>query len=219
MIGTARGACALMVCAGFCTSAWGDDLTPAPWRFGPDTTFQHWDFSSGPGGGAPDGPGVNLFNPYGVPMMTPSLGAAWQPFFSGRNDVWALGGGGSLNFDVPNDQVTALHQKELWLQITFFSQATTPPPGVVVASAFGLFTPLGAPVLTPLPNGWFHELTRWTLPLCPGQERVTIFPSLAGTQVFIDQVVIDTQCAPVPSPASGALLLGAAGLLGWRRRR
>ena len=71
---------------------------------------------------------------------------------------------------------------------------------------------------TALPNGWTHELTQWTFPACPGVERVTIFPSLAGAQEFVDQVVIDTLCAPVPAPGAAALL-GIAGLVTLRRRR
>lgn len=209
-------AVAALVCASGVVRA--DDLTPPPWRFGPDTTFQHWDFSAGPGGGVPDAPGTNLFNPYGTPTMTPTSGTNWLPTAQGRNDVWLLGGGGSLQFDIPNELNTALHQKELWLQITFLQIAAVPPPAVTVASAFGAFTPLGTPSFTPLPNGWVHELSKWTLQLCPGVERVTISPALAGTQVVIDQVVIDTQCSPVPGPGAGVLLLGA-GVIAARRRR
>jgi hypothetical protein len=108
--------------------ALADDLTPPPWRFQPDTTFQHWDFSSGPTGGAPDGPGVNLFNPNGLPTLTPVGTATWQPTFAGRNNVWSVFTGGQLVFDVPNHN-NPLHQKELWLQITYFAPAPITSPG------------------------------------------------------------------------------------------
>src|SRR5436190_4836706 len=88
--------------AGAAAPAFADDLTPAPWRFGAGTTFEHWDFSAGPIGGPPDAPGTNLFNPYGTPIMTPTLGATWLPAASGRTNVWFLGGTSMLTFDVPN---------------------------------------------------------------------------------------------------------------------
>lgn len=193
-----------------------DDLTPPPWRFQPGTTFQHWDFSAGPGGGAPDAPGVNLFNPYGTPILTPGGGAGWLPSFGGRNDVWGLAsaaGLGSLAFDVPNTNVSQ-HQKDLWLQITYFGTA----PSWTVAGPTGVFGLTAGPITTPLANGWFHELTEWNVATCPPFERVSISPNTAGAVLFVDQVVIDTQCYPIPTPG-GAALLGLAGLSLLRRRR
>jgi hypothetical protein len=196
-------------------SALADDLTPPPWRFGPDTTFQHWDFSAGPIGGPPD---AGLFNPFGVPMMTPGGGAAFLPAFSGRSNVWSLGTG-SLNFDIPNDLMPPPHQKELWLQITFFAGAVgLVPPGISVTSPLGPFVPIAAPSYTMLPGGWVHQLTKWSLPACPGVERVTIFPQQPGLNQFIDQVVIDTNCFAVPGPGSAALL-AMGGMLALRRKR
>src|SRR5207245_1900199 len=157
-----------------------------------------------------------LNNIYGSPMMTPSAGTTWLPTFSGRSDVWALSGG-SLNFDIPNTGIQT-HQKELWLQVTFLSNAAVPPPSYVIASSSGTFTQIGGPFNTTLPNGWVHQLTQWGIAPCPVFERVTIFPSTAGTQSFIDQVVIDTQCIPTPSPGT-ASLLALAGLCAVRRRR
>jgi hypothetical protein len=192
-----------------------DDLFPAPWRFGPGTTVQHWDFSAGPGGGAPDA--LPLNNPYGPPNMSPSVGSSWLANFALRNDVWSLSGQGALSFDIPNTGNTA-HQKEVWMQVTYFALAPTPGPGYTVASTFtGLFTPLSSQS-TVLPNGWIHELTRWVAPVCPPFERISIFPGVPGTTVFIDQVVIDTLCAPIPAPGAAATL-ALGGLVAFRRRR
>lgn len=195
-------------------SALADDLFPPSWRFNPGTTVQHWDFSAGAGGGLPDA--LPLNNPYGTPNMVPPPPANFFPTFNGRNDVWSLSTGAGLNFDIPNTGV-ATHQKELWLQVTFFALAPGGPPGVTVGSTAGPFTQTASQI-TPLGNGWFHELSKWSTPICPLQERVAITPSLAGTVVFIDQVVIDTQCFPVPAPAASAPL-ALAGLLALRRRR
>ncbi|MCC6662004.1 MAG: hypothetical protein IT437_14100 [Phycisphaerales bacterium] len=203
------GAAVLVLAAG---TVYADDLTPPPWRFNPGTTVQHWDFSSGPIGFAPDAGPLN--NPFGNPIMTPGAGANWLPVFGGRNDVWAIAGS-SLNFDVPNTGNQA-NQKELWLQVTYFSAAPALNPNYVIGGASGPFTQFGSQV-TPLGNGWFHELSKWKVAPCPPAERVSILPSTAGAQMLIDQVVIDTRCA-VPAPGV-AVLLAMAGLAAVRRRR
>jgi hypothetical protein len=203
--------------AGAAAPAFADDLTPAPWRFGAGTTFEHWDFSAGPIGGPPDAPGTNLFNPYGTPIMTPTLGATWLPAASGRTNVWFLGGTSMLTFDVPNTANT-VNQKELWLQITFQPPAAGGFPSTTIGSPNGLFTLIGAPSYTALPNNWIHELTRWSIGSCPPFERVSISSGVPGAGMFVDQVVIDTRCFPVPAPGT-AMLLGAGALLAARRRR
>ena len=197
-------------------SALADDLTPPPWRFGPDTTFQHWDFSGGPAGGPPD---AGLFNPFGVPMLTPGAGTVWLPAFAGRGAVWDISTG-SLSFNVPNDPMPAPHVKELWLQVTFFAGAAGgPPPALSVTSPLGPFGMIAAPLLTPLGGGWVHQLTRWGITTgCPAFERVTISSGQPGLVQCIDQVVIDTRCFAIPGPGSAALL-GLGGLLALRRKR
>ncbi len=147
--------------------------------------------------------------------MSPVGAATWLPAFAGRNNVWDISNGG-LNFDVPNTGV-AIHQKDLWLQITFFGPAPTVNPALFVFSSSGTpFTLIGGPIDTPLANGWVHQLTQWHIPVCPQAEHVTIQP--LGVPLTVDQVVIDTECYAVPAPAA-ASLLGMSGLLALRRRR
>jgi len=203
---------ALAAAAGLTGSAMADDLTPPSWRFNPGTTVQHWDFSSGPTGFAPDA--LPLNNSYGSPLMNTGT-STWLPAFSGRNDVWDITSG-VLNFDIPNTGNTA-NQKNLWLQITFFGLAPVIGPGIVVSSGSGLFTQIGAPINTTLANGWNHQLTQWSLPTCPQMEHVTLSPGFTGAPMVIDQVVIDTQCI-IPAPGA-ASVLALAGIAAIRRRR
>lgn len=205
---------ALIVSAGLASTAMADDLSPPAWRFTPGSTVQHWDFSGGAGGGIPDAGPLN--NPFGVPVMVPTVGSNWLPFIAGRNHVWDITGG-ALQFDIPNTGNT-VNQKNIQIQVTYLGLAPTVGPGYVVASNFGLFTPVGAPIITALPGGWIHEVTNWNLGICPPFERISIFPSLAGVNMILDQVVIDTQCIPIPGPAT-ASLLALGGLCAIRRRR
>ncbi len=194
------------------TLALGDDLTPPPWRYGPDTTFQHWDFSSGAGGGAPDG--AAPFNPYGTPILTPSDPANFLPSFDPRKDVWAVNDFDPLHFFIPNDNEPENH-KELWLQVTFLSPAVL-HMGIAVSAPSGVFT-LASSQLTQLPDGWIHELAIYTIDGCPEYETIDLTPPILGTTVFVDQVVVDTRCFPVPAPAAATPMLAA--LLATRRRR
>ncbi len=203
--------CALLLTA---VPALADDLTPPPWRFGAGTTVQHWDFTAGPAGGLPDA--LPLFNPYGSPVFNPIGASTWVPTTFGRNDVWDISGGGFLSFRVPNTGVTA-HQKDIWLQVTFFSVAALPPPTYTIVAPVGGFTLLSSQV-TPLANGWYHELTKWNSPICPPFESIQINPGQVGAITLIDQVVIDTQCYQIPAP-SAAAPLALAGLVAFRRRR
>lgn len=208
-----RNACALSFVALFAGPTIADDLSPPPWRFNPGTTVQHWDFSAGPLGGPPDaGP---FFNPHGVPIMVPTTGTNWLPTFAGRNDLWDITGG-SLQFDIPNTGNSA-HLKNLQIQVTYFGLAPVIGPSYVVSGPNGLFTQVGGPTITSLANGWVHEVTTWTIAICPPFERITIAPGLVGTQMILDQVVIDTQCI-VPTPAT-ASLLALGGMCALRRRR
>ncbi len=212
-----RQAAALIPIFTLIAPALADDLTPPPFRFNPGTTVQHWDFSAGPAGGAPDALPYN--NPYGAgALFTPLAPATFLPTFMGRNDVWDLNsaaGGGGLNFFVPNTGVT-IHQKNLWLQITYWAPVPGGPLGVQVTSGSGLFTQLSS-TITPLPGGWYHELSVWNVPSCPQKEVVHLFPM--GTLAYVDQVVIDTECIPVPAPSAAATLALGAGVIMRRRRR
>ncbi|MCE9618643.1 MAG: hypothetical protein K8R92_01890 [Planctomycetes bacterium] len=208
---------ATLVLAAAITPAFADDLTPPTWRGSAGTTFQHWDFSAGPGGGAPDGlpPWIN---PNGTPILTPPAPFLWTPSIGGRNDVWGLTGPNAiLTFDIPNfNQPT--HQKDLVLQITYTDFTGAPPSiGTLVMGPSSFFTQVGASVQTFLPGGWVHEVSTWHLNTCPPFEHVQIFSTLVGSTTYVDQVVIDTRCYPVPTP--GALVLAGIGGLAGRRRR
>ncbi|MCE9619238.1 MAG: hypothetical protein K8R92_04950 [Planctomycetes bacterium] len=193
-----------------------DDLAPPTWRGGAGTTFQHWDFSAGPGGGAPDGlPPWNNAN--GIPNLTASGGPTnWLSSFAGRNDVWQVNANNILTFDIPNFGVQT-HQKDLVLQVTYFDLAPTIGIGQLVMGPNGFFTQVGSSVITSLGGGWVHEVSVWNASKCPPFEHVQITPPVPGTTSFVDQVVIDTRCYPVPTP--GALALAGIGGLISRRRR
>lgn len=215
----------VVIFTGVAGHAFGQDYAPPTWRGGPLTTYQQWDFSGGPGGGAPDV--VPFDNPYGTPTWSVSGSAAWLPVSpvpptpSAHPDVWALSNGATGQiagnnvpdrdfFDVPTGCKLAD------IGITYFG---TPPTVSVnpVAGGGDFTTTLDDTVTIPLADGW--TFTRYDFTLfaraTPTAEDADISAPAGGT-TFLDSVVFDTQI--VPEPGSAMILMALGGLLTTRRR-
>lgn len=199
----------LLACTPALTRA--DDLAPPPWRAGPLATFQDWDFSAGPDGGAPD---VAFANPIGAPFIIPTSPIAWLATSHGRDEVWTLSPTGGIDAIVPHD-VDLSRPADLWIQVTYWSDSPAPlAPAFSITSSFD--TALLADVATTtLADGWRHEVSRWTI------DRAASYHELRfrspGAPAFIDDLIIDVRTVPAPA-ASAALAAGlAAGAI--RRRR
>ena len=191
-----------------------DDLNPPPWRGLLGSTFQHWGFNQ-PSTGGPQLPDSgSLQNPnLGQPALFFPGNSGWTPTFQGRTGIVTLGPGVPITFRIPNFDGGPEMTKHIWLQRTWWSAL---PTAQVVLPTGAHITP-GFVNTVPLAGGWNHTTATWSLDHCPPMEDVTI-TNLTTSDVFLDQVVIDTIC--VPEPASMvALGLGAVALLRRRRPR
>lgn len=205
-----------------------DDLAPPTWRLGnPSATVQEWDFVA-PGGGLPDGStwgsgGPGFVNPFGPPVLVPTapwLPAFGPPFAGPRSGVYELPGpGADLLFEVPNHGHPG-GLKDIRVQISWLSPAVTGPAPFLDVTALGATFPMTPGGTVMMADGWMHSYYDITLPFCPSLETFKIFNPLTSGAFWIDQVVIDTICHPVPEPATMvALALGAAAFVARRRRR
>jgi hypothetical protein len=171
------------------------DLLPPPFRFGPGTTFQAWEFN-GPGLGAPDGD-CPPNNPYGPPSAT-GVGNVYlnvyPPNPPNLQGIQCLPLGASLLFDVPNVPDPTM-MKTIWVQVTFHPHMGS-DIDVTVDDGGGIVAPLTGMQDLPVPHhpAWIHRtLSFCFVNGCPPDVNV-IVASLIDN-VDIDQVIIDTSCA------------------------
>jgi hypothetical protein len=185
-------------------SAFADDVVPPAWRGQPGTTFGQWEFST-PDMNPPPEPG--FLYPWGLPTISiqPSFMGTWQPEYNGKQGVWPLAG--LITTTIPNRPL-ALDFKDIWVQLTWTPVGPYSRP-VVEESRFGV--PATVVAETPLPNGWYN--TAFLIHLTPNPDWETV--KVSGS-VYVDEMVIDTICAPEPASLA---LLAAGALVILRRRR
>jgi len=195
------------------TSAFADDLYPPSWRGQPGTTYQAWEFSTPNPITAPDV--VN--NPYGTPSAHayPGTSQNWIDQWGGRQGMWPLSG--TIEITIPNNPVPNPY-KDIWVQLTWAKQVQSSGPDVweMNSGVHGTLVQQTALSLTgyPSPNNyWYQSVYLIRLQPNPSWETVKI----DGT-IVVDEVVIDTICAPEPSSLL-VISFGLAGLAAWRRKR
>jgi hypothetical protein len=222
--------CAVLWALAVVSPALAGDIFPPPWPRDPNDpkkTFQCWTFPTPMIGGLPDPGWYNQHQHQGRgpsgprPIPGPTgTGPVWVPDFAGRAGVWCIPDGAMLEFDIPNWYMPPPFQKELWIQIKYFE--ILPIVDVLYPSVMGgtfpdLSRTAGLPIIdVPIgpTGGWRQGVWHVVLPFCPDFEvlKLTAPPM---TEVYIDQVCIDTWCVPAP----GAAALLALGLIGASRRR
>lgn len=218
---TIRSALALILIAG-ALPAFADDTFPPPWnRFQPNTTTQEWTFPDGNLPHAADNNGI-YWNPNGQPFQLDTYnegsGLTWLPTLAGRDGVYELHPSGSsgpsiLVFYIPNT-MTENPQKDVWAQITW--RVASGDPTVDLVPFGGSIPPTTVEDGTDLGGGWKHSTFSFTIIPNPSEEYFQIRNN-SNESIYIDQVVIDTQC--VPEPGSFAALGGLVTVVIFGRRR
>lgn len=202
------------------TVAFADDYNPPSWRLGnASATVQEWDFNTPSQPLAPDGNtwgsgGSGFVNPFGTPLMTTN--ASWAASIGTRNGIYQLTQPADvMSFDIPN-HFGSNDVKDIWIQVTFLDPTGGFPAVGIVSSSF---TGPATFVSSQATADGFTQAT-WSARFgpCPQNEVIQIAGHLPGAIVFVDQVVIDTICNPVPEPSSLAIL-GAGAIAVVRKRR
>jgi len=187
-----------------------DDLLPPPWRGQADTTFAQWGF----GDPSPSPAPCYETNPYGGSYLTvtPCGAVGWLQLWGGRDGVWPLSG--TIEAYIYNSPISNPY-KDIWVQLTWSPSAPGGIPVVQdlisgqVGSVVGQ-TQLEATNETPLYDHWYHTTYLIHIEPNPYMENVKI-----SGDINVDQLVIDTICAPEP----GVVALLSVGAMAMIRRR
>jgi hypothetical protein len=226
----------LIISIAFAGSAAADDIFVPKWRDGHNTVYAEWDSWIPTESYAPD---YYVSNP---PLQDAPIayayGAGYLSSFAGRDHVMEMWTDDGLEFEIPNyDNDNPL--KRVRLQITYYDAYAEP----YVPFGFNVWTYLHHGTLfypadeTTFVGSYAHE-DDWTTAAYefeiipnPGWEVIGLkfYDYVGGFEgfgspngpvpgVFIDQVVIDTQCA-VPVPAAIWLFgTGVVCLMSFRRK-
>jgi hypothetical protein len=193
------------------------DLMAPTWRGQEGTTHQEWRFDT------PANPAVPevISNQYGSAVAAISvggMGSGWLdqlPAMGTQTGYWDISGqGGAIVIDIDNRPVP-LAYKEIWIQVTYYKDLTQAPlvdvPGAARLGGQSLLVENAPPI-----GAWMLDQSIWRLEPNPPHEQIVILPHGDGS--VIDQIVVDTICAPEPASLAGLVLAGTA-VFGPRRRR
>ena len=197
--------------------AFSHDVIQPDWRGLDGTTHQIWEFTTS---GNPVLPDVDN-NPYGDPTATITvglLGEGWLETlgFGSQTGLWDLGdGGGQIVLDIPN-RPEPLPYKEIRIQVTYFMDISQPPTIDVPGAAY-VGGQTGVLIEdTGMGSGWYLDLSIWRIEPNPSSEKIYLYSSATWGTV-IDQIVVDTICAPEPATIC-LLTIGGLFARGKRRR-
>jgi len=207
------------------TSLGEDDLVAAPFRGEEGTTAQAWYFDefTGTTGIAPD-----IADSPGAPVVDMIGGFLDNTVYLktdyDQTGVWIVDAGregqgfertSEMRIFVPNiEQQNPI--KKIWLQVTYYAQEGKEPNVYVLPEGDDTqpvpkMELVGDP--TQVGEMYYHAVFELELPFNPFWEYIYIRPR--DCQVYVDSVIVETQCIPEPWTMG---LLGLGGLFLRRRR-
>jgi hypothetical protein len=186
------------------------DVNPSPFRGGENTTLQAWDFLTNADPSAPDA-GWN--NPYGTPYADLigdfSTNTVYLAQDYGHDGVWIVDRAqeSDMIFGVFNSQQPNPY-KEIWIQLVYSAQDGMAPMLYVQPGGTTGYEAMDMVGSTKIDAMYSYAQYHVILKPNPAFEVIRIRPR--DCQVFVDSILIETQCIPEPVTM---VLLGLGGLM------
>lgn len=204
---------ALLTAVIVATPAFADDFFPPAWRGQPGTTMQTWEFSTDANPAVLD---VDM-NPYGAATAEIEYDSPFTPWIDidgnepyQHQGVWYVEDW--IEFGIPNNPMPNDY-KEIWIQLTYYADGSGNPEFFTDPGMTGGVTQIFSEPVGP-GDIYTHAVYSIMFDHNPDFETIWLVPQ--DCTIYVDEVVIDTICAPEPTTAV-LMLLSATALL--RRRR
>ncbi|MBN1124276.1 MAG: hypothetical protein JXA82_04650 [Sedimentisphaerales bacterium] len=204
-----------------------DDLNPAPFRGEAGTTYQAWSFSTDANPAYAD----EAINEYGTPVVEmignfQETNTVWLDTDLGQQGVWIVDRGSLTGFEGTSDMRIYIPNvpvenplKEIWVQLVYYAQeGGTPNVYVIPEGNFDISPVPHMELVEKVEDGEYYYHATFSIQLTeedggnPDWEYIYIRPR--DCQVYIDSVIVETQCIPEPLSLT---LLGLGGLFLRRR--
>ena len=196
-----------------------NDLNPAPFRGEDGTTLQAWTFDTSENPALPIDGSINVNGQASVALVGDfSTNTVWKDEDLGHQGVWVVDqkDDSDMVIDVPNF-INDNPVKDIWVQLVYDSSDDMPPNVYVLpegddTAPDNLKQVDGIDVIN-LDSGYNIATLHLEISPNPDYELLVIRPRFC--QVYIDEIIVETQC--IPEPMTMALL--ALGGLMIRKRR
>ena len=198
-------------------AALADDLNPPDWRGDPGSTFQHWTFDAQPEEMSAIVPDIDQ-NPFGDPLIIDNEAndSEWLDTFEGRQGVWNAYW--DFWIDLPNDPEPR-PLKEILVQFTYYYDDPTGwdngRPIIDDVFVTAGTAEVGVVEEYELGDNWYYSQWHIRIEPNPDFESLHVIADDDYSELYFDQIVIDTICIPEPASLS---LLGLAAVALLRRR-
>ncbi len=199
-------------------TALADDLNPPPWRGDPGSTFQHWTFDTDVTGLSSIPPDY-IDNPYGTATIvdTYATSSEWWDLYMGRQGVWHAYW--YFWIDIDNDPIERPY-KEIQIQWTYYyddpngwdngrPKPSLDWPGAPFTNTVELIDEY------PLLDNWYYAIWKIMIWPNPDFESIYVVADDGYSELWFDQIVVDTICIPESATLG---LIALAGLVFFRRR-
>jgi len=194
-----------------------DDLNPADFRGGPGSTLQAWYWDTPETGVSPADAEVDM-NAYGtaVAEITVNGSDAWMSEYLGQVGVFEVDHTdlSDLIITVPNVPQENF-VKHIWLQMVFHADAGHIPNMYVIPEGdYAAYEEMDMVASQVVDDNYLHVTYALDLPFNPEWEYIFIRPG--DCEMFVDSVIVETQCIPEPM---SMVVLGLGSLLLRLRRK